>query len=322
MKYILVTGGAGYIGSHVALALLDLGERVIVLDDLSTGHKAPQGTIFIQGSIGDAELLSRLFNEYNVEAVVHLAAFISVEESVKNPEKYFKNNTENTRVLLDEVARAGVPHFIFSSTAAVYGNPTQEHVDEDAELKPVNPYGESKVRAENIIKEKGNDLTHVILRYFNVAGTDPKGRTGYKVTKTPTHLIRTAMQAVAGTRDRLNIYGSDYETKDGTCVRDYIHVADLAEAHVAALKYLRAGGKSRVYNCGYGEGYSVKEVVNMVKKVSGKDFLVVYEDRRAGDPAALIANPTRLKQELEWEPKYNDLETIIKHEIAWTNSQS
>jgi UDP-glucose 4-epimerase len=323
MKHILVTGGAGYIGRHVVLALREAGENVVVLDDLSTGYKAPEDTAFIEGNIADRSILQSIFNRYDVEAVMHLAAFVSVEESVKNPEKYFKNNTENSKILFEEALAAHAPYIIFSSTAAVYGNPSVEQVDEQAPLQPLSPYGESKVRAEKILEELSRQgLRYVTLRYFNVAGADSKGRAGYRITKTPTHLIRTALQAAARNREDISVYGTDYPTPDGTCVRDYIHVSDIADAHLSALTYLRKGNESEVFNCGYGEGYSVKQVIEVVKKNSGNDFKVEYADRRAGDPAKLIADSSKLMAKMGWQPKHNNLEHIIQTELEWVRQHS
>lgn len=329
---VLVTGGAGYIGSHMVLALLRLGWRVVVLDNLSTGSRAavPAGAEFVEGDVGDKELLERLMEKYRFKAVLHFAALVSVPESVREPEKYLRNNTDESRVLIEAVAQSRVMHFIFSSTAAVYGEPTMVPVPEDAEPKPINPYGESKMLAEMILRTTGAqyNFSHVILRYFNVAGTDPKGEAGYSLQSEPSHLIRVALKTAfeneglpEGKWRPLPVFGTDYPTDDGTCVRDYIHVADLVDAHLRALHYLQAGGPSRVFNCGYGHGHSVLQVAQAVKRVTGLNLPLKYKPRRNGDPAALIADASRIRETLGWEPQYDDIDTIIRHQFEWEKSQ-
>jgi UDP-glucose 4-epimerase len=320
MANVLVTGGAGYIGSHVALALCDAGERVVVLDNLSGGPPAARNSdaIFVEGAIEDSALVSDLIKEHRIESIFHLAAFIAVEESMQEPDKYFKNNTENTGALLKTAKENGVQHFIFSSTAAVYGNPKKMPISEDDPTNPINPYGDSKLRAEKLVQECG--IRAVMLRYFNVAGADPDLRAGYRVDEEHTHLIRRAVAAVLN-ESTLTIFGTDYPTPDGTCVRDYVHVSDLAAAHIRALEHLRKNGQKRIYNYGYGHGHSVAEVVEAVGRVSQKEINVQYGKRRAGDPAILVADPSRIKKELGIKPKYDDLDTIISHELAWVRSQ-
>lgn len=315
-KTILVTGGAGYIGSHAALALVERGEKVVILDNLSESKRSqvPEGAIFEEGSIGNADLVSNIIAMQGVESVMHFAGFIRVEESVREPAKYFKNNVDNTRILAEVCAKEGVKHFIFSSSAAVYGNPERVPIDEDDKLAPINPYGESKLRGEQLLAEIP-EMQKGILRYFNVAGVDAQGRIGYRHEDKPTHMIRSAVRALVEDEPFV-INGNDYPTKDGTCIRDYIHVSDLAEAHIKTLDYLREGGATRTYNCGDGHGYSNLEVVQTLSKVSGKELRFAYGHRREGDPAALIADPLRIKRDLGWQPKYT-LEDMIRHELAW-----
>ena len=317
---ILVTGGAGYIGSHMTHALAERDEEVIVLDNLSTGFDwavAPAATLLI-GDVGDAELLRMIFATHDIEAVVHFAGSIVVPESVENPLKYYANNTVNSRTLIEEAVRAGVPHFIFSSTAAVYGIPERSPADEQTPTNPINPYGRSKLMTEWMLQDvaAAHPLTYVALRYFNVAGADPKGRTGQS-TPQATHLIKVACQTVLGQREKMFIFGDDYDTPDGTCIRDYIHVSDLIAAHLDALAYLRKGGESAVFNCGYGHGHSVREVIDMVKKVSGVDFPVEVAPRRAGDPPELVAAADKIRATLGWQPQYDDLEEIVASALAW-----
>src|SRR3984893_8078355 len=294
---ILITGGAGFIGGHTVLALIDRGEIPIVLDDLSTGNRAavPSGVPFFAGDIGDTELVLRLIQNHRIDAIVHFAAKIVVPESVADPLKYYLNNTVKTHALLQAAVRGNVKHFVFSSTAAVYGNPSSTPVSETADPAPLSPYGRSKLMSEHMLVDASAayDLTHVILRYFNVAGADPAGRHG-QTTRNATHLIKVGLETALGRRSYMSIYGDDYPTMDGTCVRDYVHVSDLANAHLAALDYLRRGGESCTLNCGYGRGYSVKEVVDTVKRVAGVDFEVRKASRRAGDPASIVADSDRL----------------------------
>lgn len=317
---VLVTGGAGYIGSHMVLALVDAGHDVVVLDDFSTGFDwavHPAATL-VAGDVSDGELIRRVVREYGVDAVIHFAARIVVPDSVADPLGYYLANTVKTRALIEAVVKAGVPHFIFSSTAAVYGMIGADPVAEDAALAPISPYGRSKLMSEWMLADTAiaHPLRYVALRYFNVAGADPLGRSGQS-TAGATHLIKVAAETALGKRPGMQVYGTDYETPDGTCLRDYIHVTDLAKAHLDALTFLKAGGTSAVLNCGYGRGYSVLEVIDTVKRVSGVDFPVQVSGRRAGDPAAIVARATRIRSELGWTPKLDDLPTIVEHALAW-----
>ena len=317
---ILVTGGAGYIGSHMVHALVEAGEPLVVLDNLSTGFRflIPAAVPFVAGSTGDRELVAKTIRQHRVTAIIHFAASIVVPESVADPLAYYRNNTMNTCALLDVAKEAGVRHFIFSSTAAVYGNPLHVPVREDAATAPISPYGSSKLMSEIMLHDAGKayGLRFVVLRYFNVAGADPQQRTGQS-TAGATHLIKVACEAALGKRTKLAVFGTDYPTADGTCIRDYIHVSDLARAHLAALGYLRRRGTSATFNCGYGHGASVFEVINSVKRVSGRDFPVELRGRRAGDPAALVADVGRIRATLDWRPQYDDLDTIVRHALAW-----
>jgi UDP-glucose 4-epimerase len=316
---ILVTGGAGYIGGHTVIALLDRREIPVVLDDLSTGNRmaVPSNVPLVVGDVGDVELLTQIIREHRIDAILHFAAKIVVSESVADPLSYYLNNTVKTRALLEAAVRGKVGHFVFSSTAAVYGNPTVTPVSEEAVPAPLSPYGMSKLMSEHMLRDASvaHGLDYVILRYFNVAGADPNGRLGQS-TPGATHLIKVALETALGRRSHMSIYGDDYPTPDGTCVRDYVHVSDLANAHLAALDYLRRGGESRSLNCGYGRGYSVKEVVDTVKRVAGVDFDVHRASRRAGDPVSIVANSDHLKR-LGWQPKLDDLPTIVRHAYNW-----
>ena len=317
---ILVTGGAGYIGSQMVRELTDAGEAVVVLDNLSTGHRwavAP-GVPLVVGETGDQALVTRLIRDHGVDAIVHFAASIVVPDSVRDPLGYYRNNTANSRALMECAVRGGVRHFIFSSTAAVYGNPATVPVGEDSPTVPISPYGWSKLMTEIMLRDASHahELTYVVLRYFNVAGADPRGRTGQS-TANATHLIKVAAEAALGLRDKLNVFGTDYPTPDGTCIRDYIHVADLTRAHSDALRYLRAGGAPLTLNCGYGHGFSVLEVIETVKKVSGADFKVDYAARREGDPARIVAASERIRGALGWQPRFDDLATIVAHALDW-----
>lgn len=317
---ILVTGGAGYVGSHMVLALCDAGHDVVVLDNLSTGMSwavAPQARL-IEGDIGDDDLTLRIINEYSVDAIVHFAGSIIVPDSMSDPLGYYLNNTVKSRSLIHSAVKAGVPHFIFSSTAAVYGNPKTVPVREDDELLPISPYGTSKLMTELMLRDTScaHDLNYVALRYFNVAGADPKGRSGQS-TPQATHLIKVACEAALGKRDHLQVFGRDYETRDGTCLRDYIHVSDLVQAHLDALSYLRGGGESQVFNCGYGQGYSVLDVVGAVERAAGLGLDVRDAPRRPGDPAEIIANADRARSVLEWQPEHDDLDLIVASALAW-----
>jgi UDP-glucose 4-epimerase len=317
---VLVTGGAGYIGGHMALGLLDAGETVLVLDNLSTGFAwaVPAGAKLVVGDTGDADLIARLIKEHAIEAIAHFAAKIVVPESVGDPLGYYLNNVSNARTLIEGAIRGGVKTFIFSSTAAVYGETGAEPVAEDAALAPVSPYGRSKLMVEWMLEDSSRayDFRYVALRYFNVAGADPQGRLGQS-TPNATHLIKRAVQTALGQHPKIEIFGEDYPTRDGTCVRDYIQVTDLIDAHLSALAYLRAGGASLVCNCGYGHGQTVKEVVAVVKRVSGVDFPVVVSGRRAGDPAAIVAKADRVKNVLGWKPTRDNLDEIVRQALDW-----
>jgi UDP-glucose 4-epimerase len=317
---ILVTGGAGYIGSHMALALVDSGETVAVLDDLSTGNESliPPRAAFHYGDIGDASLLSLIFREHDIEAIIHFAGSIVVPESITDPLGYYLNNTVKSHRLLAAAVAHRAKHIIFSSTAVVYCPTEPMPLREDGKIDPISPYGASKAMTERMLADtaRAHDLTYCVLRYFNVAGADPRGRVGQSSPKA-THLIRTACQAALGLRPHLDIFGTDYPTPDGTCLRDYIHVTDLAAAHLGALRYLRRRGTSQIMNVGYGRGTSVLEVVDTVKRVSGVDFPVVMQRRRLGDPAELVADTSLIREALDWRPQYDDLALIVKHALNW-----
>ena len=317
---VLVTGGAGYIGGHMVLALLDAGEKIVVLDDLSTGFRwaVPEAAKFIVGDVGDAALVDAILARHEIDAIAHFAAKIVVPESIGDPLRYYLNNTAKARTLLECAVRGKIKHFIFSSTAAVYGEPPVSPVDETLPLAPINPYGRSKLMTEWMLRDVGqaHGLKFAILRYFNVAGADPNGRLGQS-TPNATHLIKVAVQAALGLRPGLEVFGTDYPTRDGTCIRDYIQVSDLVAAHLMALDYLRKGGESLICNCGYGRGVSVLEVVDAVRQVSGADFTVRISGRRPGDPASLVAGTQRIKAVLGWTPKYDDLPTIVAQALEW-----
>jgi UDP-glucose 4-epimerase len=317
---ILVTGGAGYIGSHMVLELLGRGDRVIVLDNLSTGFRSnlAKGVKLIVGDVGNEALVVKTLRQHDIDAIIHFAGSIVVPDSVSDPLGYYFNNTVNSRALLAACIKAGVKRFIFSSTAAVYGNPESVPVMEDARLAPISPYGSSKLMTETMLRDTSfaHDFRYVALRYFNVAGADPEGRTGQSTARA-THLIKVACEAAIGKRGRLDIFGTDYPTPDGTCIRDYIHVSDLARAHACALAYLGNGGDSLIANCGYGHGYSVREVIDSVKRVSGVNFKVREVPRRAGDPASLMAGTKRVRTILEWKPELDNLDDIVAHALNW-----
>jgi UDP-glucose 4-epimerase len=317
---ILVTGGAGYIGSHMVHTLVEAGERVVVLDNLSTGFEwaVAKGVPLVVGDTGDQLRVAALIAEHRVESIIHFAASIVVPDSVRDPLGYYRNNTVNSRALLEVAVNSGVRHFVFSSTAAVYGDADNRPLDEDAPLRPMSPYGSSKLMTETMLRDVGaaHALNHIILRYFNVAGADPGLRTGQS-TVGATHLIKVAVETALGMRERIDVYGTDYATPDGTCIRDYIHVTDLARAHLAALTHLRGGGASATFNCGYGRGYSVLEVIDAVKRVSGRNFTVRQTSRRPGDPAVIVADSARIRTQLGWSPRYDDLDTIVSHALAW-----
>ena len=321
----LVTGGAGYIGSHMTLELLDAGHSVVVLDDLSTGRACaiPDGADFQRGDVGDEALLGRLLSGTGVDAILHFAGSVVVPESVANPLAYYLNNTVKSRTLIETAIRCGVRHFIFSSTAAVYGMPGSAPVGETAPLKPLSPYGSSKLMTEMMLADAGraHDFNYVVLRYFNVAGADPEGRAGQSTARA-THLIKVACEAALGKRSHLEVFGTDYPTPDGTCIRDYIQVSDLARAHSAALAYLTAGGSSEIFNCGYGRGFSVLEVVDAVKRASGRRFEVRLAPRRPGDPAQIVAASEKIRGALGWAPGYADLDVIVGQALKWEDQLS
>jgi len=317
---VLITGGAGYIGSQMVNELRDAGERVVVLDNLSTGHRwaVPDGVPLIVGETGDQPLVSRLIREHNVSEIIHFAASIVVPDSVRDPLGYYRNNTANSRALIECAVKTGVRRFIFSSTAAVYGNPATIPVPEDAPTQPISPYGWSKLMTEIMLGDAGraHGLGHVILRYFNVAGADPQNRSGQS-NPTSTHLIKVAAETALGLRPKMQVFGTDYPTPDGTCIRDYIHVSDLVRAHSDALRHLRSGGPSLTLNCGYGHGFSVLEVVDTVKRLAGVDFKVEMAPRRDGDPARIVAASDRVRAMLDWQPHFDDLSIIVGHALAW-----
>lgn len=318
---VLVTGGAGYIGSHAVLALKDAGWAVSVIDNLTTGFRfaVPEGVPFYEGDIEDAGLLARIIAEQGIKAVMHFAGSIIVPESVENPLKYYHNNTAKSRALIEAAVKGGVPHFIFSSTAATYGIPEVSPVTEDSPRRPINPYGMSKLMTETMLADvaAAHQLNFCVLRYFNVAGADPQARTGQS-TAGATHLIKVAVEAALGKRASVGVYGTDYATPDGTGVRDYIHVSDLAAAHVLALEALIAApDESLTMNCGYGRGFSVLEVLDAVDRVTNRRIVREMQGRRAGDPDSLISDNRRIRSTLPWVPQYADLDTIVAHALAW-----
>ncbi|NTU42508.1 MAG: UDP-glucose 4-epimerase GalE [Nitrospirales bacterium] len=316
---VLVTGGAGYIGSHVVKALGEAGHEVCVFDNLSTGHK--EAVLYgelVEGDLSDTAALNSVIQGFGPDAVMHFAAFIQVEESVREPLKYYRNNTVNTINLLEALVENGVRRFIFSSTAAVYGIPEKMPVDETFPLVPINPYGSSKVAVEGILRDlsQAGAMEYISLRYFNVAGADGSGRIGQKY-KEATHLITRALKTAKGEFSKLSIFGTDYPTPDGTCIRDYIHVDDLAAAHLLALQHLMKSGRSDIFNCGYGRGFSVREVVDMARRVTGLELRAEEVGRRAGDPPVLVADSRKIKDMLGWTPRYDDLEYIIRTAWEW-----
>ncbi len=321
-RIVLVTGGAGYIGSHTVLQLLEGGHEVIVLDDLSTGHleAVREGAVFYRGSIDDREAVSRILSDHRVDSVMHFAAHVVVPESVSDPYKYYRNNVMGSLSLIQSCIESRVSHFVFSSSAAVYGIPRELPAREDAHVNPISPYGTTKVMTEwslrDLAQATRGGFRYVALRYFNVAGAHMGGQLGQN-TPQATHLIRVACQAACGTRQEFSVFGGDYDTPDGTCVRDFIHVDDLACAHLYALEYLESGGESTVVNCGYGQGYSVREVIECVRQVSGSDFPVTVADRRPGDPPELVADIVRIGALLGWRPRYNSLEKICRSAYEW-----
>ncbi|MDY6797235.1 MAG: UDP-glucose 4-epimerase GalE [Pseudomonadota bacterium] len=316
---VLVTGGAGYIGSHVVRQLGEAGHDIVVFDNLSTGYRwAVTCGELVVGDLADESALAELFGAHRFDAVLHFAANIVVPESVENPLKYYSNNTRNTLNLIKKIEEHQVPYMVFSSTAAVYGMPEETVLTEELPLAPINPYGASKMMSERMIMDlaAASSLNYVILRYFNVAGANPDGLLG-QATPEATHLIKVACECVTGKRQGMSVFGTDYDTRDGTCIRDYIHVEDLAKAHVMALDYMARGGDSKVLNCGYGRGFTVREVIDRVKQASGVDFQVTETGRRAGDPAALMADNQKIRKTLGWEPDYDDLQTIVETALAW-----
>jgi UDP-glucose 4-epimerase len=318
---VLVTGGAGYIGSHAVLALTDAGWPVAVIDNLSTGFAfaVPDGVPLYEGDIADEALLARIIAERSIGAIMHFAGSVVVPESVENPLKYYDNNTGRSRALIEAAVRGGVRHFIFSSTAATYGVPDIERVTEDTPQEPINPYGWSKLMTERMLADASaaHGFNFCALRYFNVAGADPQARTGQS-TAGATHLIKVACEAATGKRSHVAVFGSDFDTPDGTGVRDYIHVSDLAAAHVLALAALiDRSDRSLTMNCGYGRGFSVLEVLDAVDRVTNQAIVRIMEPRRAGDPGQLISDPARIRATLPWQPQYADLDTIVTHALQW-----
>jgi UDP-glucose 4-epimerase len=317
---VLVTGGAGYIGSHMALELLDAGEPVVILDNLSTGlaWAVPKGASLVEGDMGDQSLVQRVIEGQGVDAIIHFAGSIVVPDSVADPLGYYLNNTVKSRALMETAVKCGVRHFIFSSTAAVYGMTGDAPVAEDAPLAPMSPYGSSKRMTEIMLADTAlaHDLRYVALRYFNVAGADPKGRSGQS-TPRATHLIKVACETALGKRGHIQVFGTDYPTPDGTCLRDYIHVTDLTRAHMAALRHLRAGGASDIFNCGYGRGFSVLQVIDAVKRAAGRDFEVRLGPQRPGDPARVVAASERIRQALAWMPEHDSLDAIVRGALNW-----
>ncbi len=319
MKKILVVGGAGYIGSHMVKMLLRQGHHVVTLDNLSTGHRdAVLGGEFIEGDIADRELLDELFNQHRFDGVMHFASFIQVGESVREPAMYYRNNVANTITLLDEMVKANIGHFIFSSTAAIFGEPVGIPIDEQHPRQPINPYGRSKWMIEQVLEDfqRAYGLRSVSLRYFNAAGADPEGELGER-HEPETHLIPLVLQAASGRRPDITVFGRDYDTPDGTCIRDYIHIVDLCQAHLLALKYLWDGAPSAQFNLGNGEGFSVQQVIDTARKVTGRNITVVDGPRRDGDPARLVADSHQARQVLGWQPEYASLDTIIEHAWQW-----
>src|SRR4051794_3597246 len=317
---VLVTGGAGYIGSHMVLALAEAGESVVVVDNLSTGFSTslPEGVPLFIGDAADENLVEGVIAAHGVESIVHFAGSVVVPESMRDPLGYYRNNTMTTRSLLNTAVKCGISRFIFSSTAAVYGNPDEVPVTENAPTRPLSPYGSSKLMTEIMLHDvaAAHGMNYVVLRYFNVAGADPHARIGL-ATLGATHLLKIAVEAATGQRAKIDVYGTDYPTPDGSCIRDFIHVSDLAQAHRAALSYLRGGSSSITLNCGYGRGYSVLETIEAVRRVSMRNFAVSYAPRRPGDIMTMVADTSRIRSTLNWTPQFDDLQTIAIHALAW-----
>jgi UDP-glucose 4-epimerase len=317
---VLVTGGAGYIGSHMVHALVEARESVVVIDNLSTGFSnfLPEGVPFFIGDAGDENLVEGVITQHGVECIIHFAGSVVVPDSMRDPLGYYRNNTMTTRSLLNAAVKGGIKRFIFSSTAAVYGNPDQVPVPENAPTRPMSPYGSSKLMTEIMLHDtaSAHDMDYVVLRYFNVAGADPFGRVGL-ATVGATHLLKIAVEAATGQRAKVDVFGTDYPTRDGSCIRDFIHVSDLAQAHRAALSYLRGGGSSVTLNCGYGRGYSVLETLEAVRRVASSHFAVQYAPRRRGDIMTMVADTSRIRSTLDWKPRYDDLDTIAAHALIW-----
>src|SRR6202453_1594948 len=317
---VLVTGGAGYIGSHMVHARVEAGESVVVIDNLSSGFSAflPEAVPLFIGDAADENLVEGVISAHGVESVIHFAGSVVAPESMREPVAYYRNNTMTTRSLLNAIVKCGVSRFIFSSTAAVYGNPDQMPVPENAPTRPLSPYGSSKLMTEIMLHDvaSAHGMNYVVLRYFNVAGADPQARIG-PATVGATHLLKIAVEAATEQRARIEVFGTDYPAPDGSCIRDFIHVSDLAQAHRAALSYLRDGGASMTLNCGYGRGYSVLETIEAVRRGSGRNFAVQYAPRRPGDIMTMIADSSRIRGTLDWTPQYDNLETIAAHALAW-----
>src|SRR6476660_5683197 len=322
---VLVTGGAGYIGSHTVQALAEAGESVVVIDNLSTGFSAslPEGLPLFIGDVADENLVEGVISSHGVDSIIHFAGSVVVADSMRDPLAYYRNNTMATRSLLNAAVKCGVKRFIFSSTAAVYGNPEQVPVSESAPTRPLSPYGSSKLMTEIMLHDvaSAHGMNYVVLRYFNVAGADPLARIGL-ATVGATHLLKIAVEAATGQRAKIDVFGTDYPTPDGSCIRDFIHVSDLAQAHRAALSYLRGGGVSATLNCGYGRGYSVLETIEAVRRISGRNFAIQHSPRRPGDIMTMIADISRMRATLDWTPQYDDLDAIAAHALAWERKLS